>query len=71
MPKIELIVSGMKCSGCENRIKNALTTLEEVKEVKANHKTNQVVITLKEEATKEIEEKIAQIINDLDFTIVK
>ena len=38
MENLELKVQGMKCTGCENRIKKALTTLKEVKEVTASFK---------------------------------
>ena len=40
-------VDGMMCEGCENRVKNALKNIEEVKDVTADHKTGKVVVTCK------------------------
>lgn len=48
MKNIELKVKGMMCSGCENRVKNALESMEGVTEVKANHETGLVEITADE-----------------------
>lgn len=68
MKEITLKVNGMACGGCENRIKNALSTIENVEEVTANHKTGIVTVTSKEEIKKsEIEEKIS----DIGFEVVK
>lgn len=59
MKKITIKVNGMVCNGCENRIKNALETIEEIKKVEANHKKGIVTISSKSEIdTKIIEEKI-------------
>ena len=33
------------CEGCENRVKNALSTIEGITNVEANHKTGKVVVT--------------------------
>lgn len=48
MEKIILSVEGMVCGGCENRVKNALETVDGVKKVEASHKTNTVKVTVKE-----------------------
>ena len=45
MEKINLKVNGMVCTGCENRVKNALMNIEGVKKVSADHKKNLVTIT--------------------------
>ena len=37
MKEIELNVKGMVCGGCENRVKNSILEMKEVKEVFANH----------------------------------
>ncbi len=61
-------VKGMMCNGCENRIKNALGSMEGVKEVTADHNTGKV--TVKYEDNIEInalEEKI----EDIGFEVVK
>lgn len=68
MKEIILNVDGMMCEGCENRIKNALETIKQVKQVTANHKTGIVKITTKENIEqKAVEEKI----EDLGFTVKK
>ena len=68
MKEITLNVEGMMCEGCENRIKNALKTIKQVKEVNANHKTGIVKITAKENVEEKIlEEKI----ENLGFTVKK
>lgn len=61
-------VKGMVCNGCENRIKNALKTIEGVENVNANHNTGIVSITLNNEVEKNVlEEKI----EDIGFEVVK
>lgn len=42
MKQLELKVSGMTCTGCEQRIANALSRLEGVVRSTANHQTGQV-----------------------------
>lgn len=68
MQNIEIKVEGMKCTGCENRIKNALATLDGVEEVTANHETGIVTVKMNDEVSKTtVEEKII----DLGFDVVK
>lgn len=68
MKELEIKVKGMVCEGCENRVKNALSTIDEVDNVEANHKTGIVTVKLNKEIEKSIfEEKI----DDLGFEIVK
>lgn len=68
MKEITLKVNGMACEGCENRIKNALYTIENVEGVTADHKTGIVTVTSKEEIKiSEVEEKIS----DIGFEVVK
>lgn len=47
-------VEGMVCNGCENRVQNALKTIEGVENVIANHKTGTVKVTSKDEVTENI-----------------
>jgi len=55
-------VEGMVCNGCENRVQNALKTIEGIEKVVANYKNGTVAITSKEEITEEImKEKIKDI----------
>ena len=44
MEKVILSVEGMMCSSCENRVKNSLSKIEGVKDVKASHKSKTVEI---------------------------
>lgn len=44
MKEIELKIEGMMCTGCENRVQNALKTIDGVEEVKANHEDGSVKI---------------------------
>ncbi len=68
MKELEIKVKGMVCEGCENRVKNALSTIDGVDNVEANHKTGIVTVKLNKEIEKSIfEEKI----DDLGFEIVK
>ena len=39
---MKLKIEGMMCTGCENRVQNALKTIEGVEEVKANHQDGTV-----------------------------
>ena len=42
--KIEIRISGMSCTGCENRVENILKNVENVKSVNANYNTGIVEI---------------------------
>ena len=37
MKKTVIKVNGMVCNGCENRVQNALKTIDGIEEVVANH----------------------------------
>ena len=68
MKEIQIKVNSMVCGGCENRVKNALSTLDGVESIEASHKIGIVtVISNKEIERSVIEEKI----NDLGFETVK
>lgn len=67
MKNIILNVEGMACGGCEKRIQNALSKVDGVKEVVANHTTGKVNLTIEDT----LEEKILKnIISELGFEIV-
>ena len=68
MKEIKLNVEGMTCGGCENRIKNALSEIEGVESVTANHETKEVTITLNAEVE---EETLKETITDLGFEVVE
>ena len=63
MKEVQIKIKGMVCGGCENRVKNALSTIDGITGVKANYKTGIVIIN----TDKEIEDKM----DDLGFEIVK
>lgn len=68
MKELIFKVNGMVCEGCENRIKNAIGTLDGIESVAANHNTGIVKVT----SNKDIErEKIEEAITDIGFEIVK
>ena len=68
MKEIKMKVNGMVCEGCENRVKNALSIIDGVEKIEANHKIGIVTVILNKEIEKSIiEEKI----DDLGFEIVK
>ena len=54
MKELVIKVEGMMCSGCENRVQNALKTIEGVEKVVANHVDGTVTVTL----NKDIDEKV-------------
>lgn len=61
-------VNGMVCEGCENRVKNSLSTVDGIESVEANHKTGIVKVMLKDANLQSIiEEKI----EDIGFEVIK
>ena len=66
MKEINLKVNGMHCEGCENRIKNSLSTIDGIDEVTANHIYGTVVIKINKNVDLE---KIKETIEDLGFEI--
>ena len=68
MKETILIVNGMMCGGCENRVKNAIKNIEGVENVTADHKTGKVVVISNNEVSKEI---IKEILEDIGYEVVK
>ena len=66
MSELKLKVNGMMCEGCENRIKNALSTLEGVEKVEANHKTGEVKVICNKQIEMSV---IAEKIDDIGFEV--
>lgn len=66
MKNIVIIVNGMHCSGCENRIKNILSDIEGVEEVKANYKDGIVTVNANENIDVSI---LNEKIEDLGFNV--
>ena len=52
MKEIKIKVNGMVCEGCENRVKNALSTIDGIEKVEANHKTGDVIVFSNKEIEK-------------------
>ena len=66
MKEINIKVDGMVCNGCENRVQNALKTIEGIEEVKANYKDGTVKVTVKNEISENV---IKEKIEDIGFEI--
>ena len=62
MKETVLNVNGMVCGGCENRVKNALKTIEGVEDVTADHTTGKVTVIS--------EQSIKEKIEDIGFDVV-
>lgn len=68
METLEIKVNGMVCNGCENRVQNALKTIDGVLEVTADYQNNLVTVKKNKDLEKNI---IYERIGDLDFEVVK
>ncbi len=60
-------VEGMVCTGCENRVQNALKTIEGIESVEANHKEGTVKVISTNEVT---ENAIKEKIEDIGFDVI-
>ena len=67
MKEYVLNVKGMVCGGCENRVQNAVKTINGVKEVVASHVDGTVKIVAKDDS---VIEQAKEKIQDLDFEVV-
>ena len=68
MKEMTIKVSGMVCGGCENRVKNAVNSIEGVEEVTADHTSGVVTIKANEDV---LEEKVKERIEDIGFEVVE
>lgn len=66
MNEIIINVEGMHCEGCERRVNNALSEIDGVKEVKADH--NNGTVTIKTDSEIDIDE-VKEIIDDLGYEV--
>ena len=66
MQEIILNVEGMACTGCENRIKNALALIDGVESVEASFEKHFVNVKLSKDVSLDI---ISEAIEDLGFSI--
>ena len=68
MKETKLIVNGMMCGGCENRVKNAIKNIEGVENVTADHNTGKVIIISNNEVSEEI---IKETLEDIGYEVVR
>lgn len=66
MKEIILKVEGMVCNGCENRIQNALKTIEGVENVVADHTAGTVKVNVKEDVDENV---LKEKIEDIGFEV--
>lgn len=66
MKEVVIKVEGMMCSGCENRVQNALKEIEGVENVVANHEEGTVKVTLVSDVDVTV---LNETIEDLGFDI--
>ena len=68
--KIEIKISGMSCTGCENRVENVLKNIENVKSVNANYNTGIVEIETNDIKNLNID-VIKETLEDLGYDILE
>ncbi len=68
MNTLKIKVKGMVCNGCENRVQNALKTIEGIEEVHADYKKELVTIKTNREIDKNV---IYEKLEDLGFEVIK
>lgn len=68
--KIEIRISGMSCTGCENRVENILKNVENVKSVNANYNTGIVEIGTNDIKNLDID-VIKETLEDLGYDILE
>ena len=68
--KIEIRISGMSCTGCENRVENVLKNIENVESVNANYNTGIVEIGTNNIKDLDID-MITETLEDLGYDILE
>ena len=68
--KIEIRISGMSCTGCENRVENVLKNVENVESVNANYNTGIVEIGTNNIKNLDID-MIKETLEDLGYDILE
>ena len=66
MKELVFNVEDMVCNGCENRVQNALKTIDGVEDVVANHENGTVTVTLNKEVSEDV---IKEKIEDIGFDV--
>ena len=68
--KIEIRISGMSCTGCENRVENILKNIENVESVNANYNTG--IVEIKTNDIKNLDiDVIKETLEDLGYDILE
>ena len=68
--KIEIRISGMSCTGCENRVENVLKNIENVKSVNANYNTG--IVEIETNNIKDLDiDMIKETLEDLSYDILE
>lgn len=68
--KIEIRISGMSCTGCENRVENILKNIENVESLNANYNTGIVEIETNDIKNLDID-MIKETLEDLGYDILE
>lgn len=68
--KIEIRISGMSCTGCENRVENVLKNIKNVESVNANYNTGIVEIETNDIKDLDID-MIKETLEDLGYDILE
>lgn len=68
--KIEIKISGMSCTGCENRVENVLKNIENVESVNANYNTG--IVEIETNNIKDLDiDMIKETLEDLGYDILE
>ena len=68
MKELRIKINGMVCGGCENRVKTALSEIDGIESVDADHNTG--MVTIKSENDLNVAQ-IKERITDLGFEIIE
>ena len=68
MKELRIKINGMVCGGCENRVKTALSEIDGIESVDADHNTG--MVTVKSENDLDVAQ-IKERITDLGFEIIE
>ena len=68
--KIKIRISGMSCTGCENRVENILKNIENVESVNANYNTG--IVEIETNNIKKLDiDVIKETLEDLGYDILE
>lgn len=68
--KIEIRISGMSCTGCENRVENVLKNIENIESVNANYNTG--IVEIETNNIKDLDiDMIKETLEDLGYDILE